>query len=162
MITTEQLREQLYDAFKNRAILYYLIYDELRKEIGAEKAEAILSRAIYRRGAEKADALKAFAPANLAGLKEKFLAGINDDGRMFGPEITRDDPEALDIQFHNCPLRDAWIEYGLPEEEIATMCRIAGKIDNGLFESAGFRFWADTWQHGRTGCCNLHLRIAGS
>lgn len=33
----EQLRSQLYDSFKNRAALYYLIFSELRDEVGAER-----------------------------------------------------------------------------------------------------------------------------
>ena len=39
-MSEEQLREELYDSFKNRATIYYLIYDELRKELGPERAEA--------------------------------------------------------------------------------------------------------------------------
>ncbi len=49
-MSEDQLRSQLYDSFKNRAILYYLIYDELREELGPDRAEELLSRAIYRRG----------------------------------------------------------------------------------------------------------------
>ena len=29
-MSEEQLRAQLYDSFKNRAMIYYLIFDELR------------------------------------------------------------------------------------------------------------------------------------
>ncbi len=155
----DDLRAQLYDSFKNRAILYYLIFDEMRAELGAERAEAIMTRAIYRRGQQKGRQKYArFAPADLAGLKEAFLGGIPDRGNMFQPEVVRDDPEGLDIRFHGCPLRDAWQEAGLPDEEVATMCRIAARIDNGTFEGAGFRFSADTWQPGGEGCCFLHIR----
>ncbi|NLY02227.1 MAG: L-2-amino-thiazoline-4-carboxylic acid hydrolase [Rhodopirellula sp.] len=153
-----ELQRQLYDSFKNRAILYYLIYDELRGELGAEKAEEILQRAIYRRGAQKGPKYAPFAPADLEGLKTAFLSGIPDEGRMFQPEVLRSDASALDIKFHGCPLRDAWLEEGLPEKEVATMCRIAARIDNGTFESAGFEFFADTWQPGGDGCCCLHIR----
>ena len=158
-MSEERLREQLYDSFKNRAILYYLIYDELRGELGAERAEELLGRAIYRRGEQKGRAKYAqFAPNDLAGLKEAFLGGIPDDGRMFQPEVICDEPRALDIKFHGCPLRDAWQEFGLAEEEVATMCRIAARVDNGTFEGAGFAFTADTYQPGGEGCCYLHIR----
>lgn len=153
------LRQELYDSFKNRAVLYYLIYDELRQELGAAKAEEIMSRAIYRRGAMRGkEKFAAFGPSDLAGLKETFLGGIADEGRMFQPEILRDDAEALDVQFHGCPLRDAWLEMGLAGDEVQTMCRIAARVDNGLFEGAGFRFFSDTWKPGDTGCCCLHIR----
>ena len=41
---------------------------------------------------------------------------------------------------------------------MATLCRIAAKVDDGTFESAGFRFSADTWKPGGDGCCCLHIR----
>ncbi len=158
-MSEEQLRAQLYDSFKNRAILYYLIFDEMRKELGAEKAEEILSRAIYRRGAQKGrEKYAQYGPDDLDGLKEAFLGGIPDGGRMFQPEVTRSDAQRLDVKFYGCPLRDAWQEAGLPEEEVATICRIAARVDNGTFEAAGFQFSADTWQPGGEGCCYLHIR----
>lgn len=159
MSLQDDLRSQLYDSFKNRAILYWMIYDELRREIGADKAEQVMVRAIYRRGQQKGrEKYPRFAPKDLAGLKEAFLGGIPDQGRMFQPEIERADAEGLDIKFHGCPLRDAWQEIGLADEEVATMCRIAARVDNGTFEGAGFRFSADTWQPGGEGCCRLQIR----
>ena len=158
-MSEEQLRSQLYDSFKNRAMIYYLIFDELRAELGNDRAEELLSRAIYRRGELRGQEKYApFAPDNLAGLQAAFLGGMADDGRMFLPEIVRSDAEGLDIKFHACPLRDAWLEAGLPDEDVATLCRIASQIDDGMFEAAGFRFSADTWQPGGEGCCYLHIR----
>jgi len=158
-MSEDALRRQLYDSFRNRAIIYHLIFEELRAELGDEKAEALLARAIYRRGRQKGEAkLARFGPDDLAGLKETFLGGIPDDGRMFGPEVIRDDPEALDIKFHNCPLRDAWQELGLPEEEVAHLCRIAARVDNGLFEGAGFEFTSETYEPNGDRCCFLHIR----
>lgn len=158
MACDQALRDQLYDSFKNRAILYYLIYDELRTELGAERAEEILSRAIYRRGAQKGKKYARFAPNDLEGLKEAFLGGIPDNGAMFQAEAIRCDAQGLDIKFQGCPLRDAWLEEGIPDDEVATICRIAAQVDNGMFESAGFQFTADTWQPGGDGCCYLHIR----
>ena len=158
-MSEQQLRAQLYDSYKNRAAIYYLIYDELRKEVGAEKAEQIMARAIYRRGVQKGqEKYGRYAPGDLDGLKAAFVGGLADDGRMFRPEITRDDAAGVDVKFHACPLREAWQELGLPDEEVATLCRIAARVDNGTFEGAGFRFHADTWQPGGEGCCYLHIR----
>jgi len=162
-MSEETLRSELYDSFKNRAILYYLIFDEMQKEIGPEKAEQILARAVYRRGAQTGRAkLARFGPDDLSGLQEAFLEGIPDDGQMFRPEVIRSDAEGVDIKFHGCPLRDAWQELGLPEDEVARICRIAARVDNGLFESAGFAFSADTWKPGGDGCCYLHIRPGAS
>ncbi len=161
MAEAEALRQQLYNSFKNRAMIYSLIYDELCEELGPERAEAVLSRAIYRRGQQKGAKYAAFAPADLQGLQQAFLGGIPDEGRMFRPEVLRSDAEALDIKFHGCPLKEAWLEAGFPEERVATLCRIAARVDNGTFESAGFEFHADTYQPGGDGCCRLHLRPGG-
>jgi hypothetical protein len=158
-MSEEILRRQLYESYKNRARIYHLIFDELREGLGAERAEAILKRAIYRRGEEIGRAKYGrFAPGDLDGLKRAFLDGIPDERRMFQPEVLHSAADALDIKFHACPLREAWQESGLPEDEIATLCRIAARIDNGTFESAGFRFTADTWRPGGEGCCLLHIR----
>jgi hypothetical protein len=157
-MSSEILRQQLYDSYKNRAVLYYLIYDEMRQALGPQEAEAIMRRAIYRRGEQVGRKFADYGPADLERLKQAFLSGIPDEGRMFQPEIIRSDAEALDIKFHGCPLRDAWLEMGLPDDEVAALCRMAATIDNGTFESAGFRFSADTWQAGDEGCCYLHIR----
>jgi hypothetical protein len=158
-MSEEQLRTQLYDAFKNRAIIYYLIFDELRMELGEGRAEELMGRAIYRRGQQRGQEKYAqFAPNDLAGLKAAFLGGLADEGKMFQPEVLRDDAHALDIKFHDCPLRKTWQEAGLPDEDVATLCRIASQIDDGAFEAAGFGFSAETWQPGGEGCCLLHIR----
>ena len=155
----ETLRQQLYDSYKNRAMIYYLIYDELRAEFGPKRAEEILGRAIYRRGAEKGrEKYARYAPKDLPGLQKAFLGGIADEGRMFQPELIRGDDAGLDVKFHACPLRDAWKEAGLPEDKVALLCRIASRIDYGTFEAAGFAFQADTYQPGGEGCCCLHIR----
>ena len=70
-MSEDALREQLYDSFKGRALLYYLIFDELRREVGGVKAEEIMMRAIYKWGAEKGKKYARYAPkdleANIAG-----------------------------------------------------------------------------------------------
>ena len=77
---------------------------------------------------------------------------------MFAPRVERCDAAALDITLQRCPLKEAWQEAGLSGADVATLCRIAGRVDNGTFEAAGFEFSADTWQPGRDGCCHLHIR----
>ena len=42
--------------------------------------------------------------------------------------------------------------------ELATLCRIAGAFDKGLFEEAGVSFHNVTWQPGEAGCCLIELR----
>ena len=66
-MSEEKLRAQLYDSFKNRAVLYYLIFDEMRKDLGSERAEEILKTAIYKRGVQKGQKYAQYAPRDLEG-----------------------------------------------------------------------------------------------
>ena len=157
-MSEEMLREQLYGAYKNRAMMYYHIFQELKKEVGEGKAADIMKRGIYNRGLEIGKKYETFAPADLEGLKNAFLAGSADKGKMFQPEVLRCDGAGLDIHMRNCPLKKAYEEAGLSDEEIATMCNIAATVDYGTFEGAGFQFFADTWKPGEEGCCCLHIR----
>jgi hypothetical protein len=157
-VIEQQLREQLRASFKNRAVLYYLIFDELRKDLGAERAEQLLKRAIYRRGQQLGERYVEYGPQDFDGLKQAFLSRVPDEGRLFAPSVQRCDQDGLDVNLEACPLKEAWEELGLSETDRVTMCRIAGEIDKGTFEAAGFRFDPDTWQPGRSGCCHLHIR----
>jgi hypothetical protein len=154
---TATLKRQLKAQMANRAMIYLEAYDVLSSEVGAEKAEAILARAIYNRGRSVGNAFKPFAPSDLAGLRDAFIGGLPGGTDFFKPEVRRCDAEKLEIKFHDCPLKAAWLEAGVPEGKLAALCRIAGIIDNGTFEAAGFSIENRTWTPGEMGCCNLHI-----
>jgi hypothetical protein len=158
MADAERLRRDLYGAFTNRALMYWHVFDELRKALGEPQATALMARAIEARGREIGRRFARYGPADLAGLRDAFVGGVPDDGRMFAPRVDRCDATALDITLQRCPLKEAWQEAGVADADIAALCRIAGRVDNGTFEAAGFEFSADTWQPGRNGCCHLHVR----
>ena len=157
-MSEESLRRQLLESFKNRALLYALIYDELSQEVGEERAETIMKRAILRRGQQIGQQFREYGPDDLSGLCQAFLAIVPDDGRLFQPNVIRCDSQGLDIELQQCPLKTAWEELGLDEAQRETLCRIAGEIDQGTFEAAGFELTVDTWKPGRSGCCHLHIR----
>ncbi len=152
------LEEQLLAAHRGRALVYAAIFDELARRFGEEEAEAILKAAIYRYGAEIGRRFASFAPADLTGLCRAFLEFVPDRGRLFDPEVRRCDHEELVIHMRRCPLKEAWLAAGLPEERVATLCRIAGRVDDGTFEAAGFHFTGRTWRPGEAGCCTLVIR----
>lgn len=160
-MSEEKLREELVTAFKHRAILYWLIFDELRRELGQERAVEVLKRAIYRRGQQRGQKYRQFAPNDFEGLRDAFVGGIPDEGRLFNPQVVRCDAEGLDVHLEACPLKEAWEELGLDDGDKAIMCDIAGAMDKGKFEAAGFSFEPNTWQPGRSSCCHLEIRPAG-
>ena len=154
----QDLRRQLKEAHMGRAMVYAAIYDELCARFGAGTADEVMKAAIYRRGLAIGQCFAEYGPSDLDGLRDAFLDFVPDKGRLFQPEVTRCDAGGLDIKFHACPLKEAWQAAGLEPDRIATLCRIAGVVDNGTFEAAGFNFRADTWQPGDEGCCFLHIR----
>jgi len=153
-------RRDLIAQLKNRALVYLEIYDVLSEEFGAARAESLLARAIERRGRSAGRALAQFAPADFDGLCKAFLKGVPAEGALFAPEIRRCDANGIEIQFHACPLKEAWEEAALAPDKRATLCRIAGKVDKGMFEAAGFAIDNRTWTPGAEGCCFLSIRPA--
>ena len=160
-MSEEKLRGELYASFKNRAMMYYHIYKAMEGELGRDRAAEIIKQAIYSRGVEIGQQFQSIEKTNMEGLKEAFLGIIPDGGAMFAPEVQRSDGGGVDIKFHRCPLKEAWLDAGIPEDEVGLLCHIAGRVDNGTFEGAGFNFHAETWEPGRDGCCHLHLRPGG-
>ena len=155
---TEKLARELELAFRNRADLYRLFLDELRAEFGATQAEELMVRTIEKRGREVAQAaFSAFGPNEARAIGEAFLAVSPDEGRMYPTDVER---SATHIAFkvRRCPLKDAWVEAGVGEDDLATLCRIAGAFDRGLFEATGVRFENVTWTPGHgPGCCHITL-----
>ena len=154
----DRTRAELYASFANRAMLYHHIHEAAKAKLGAEAAAEMLKSAIYARGLEIGRRFAEHGPADMKGVHDAFLAFLPDGGRMFQPEVRRCDAGGVDIKFHACPLKQAWQEAGLSGEQIATLCHIAGRVDDGTFAAAGFAFSADTWKPGEEGCCHLHIR----
>jgi predicted ArsR family transcriptional regulator len=153
-------RRDLVGQLKNRALVYLEVYDVLAEELGAERAEALLAKAILQRGRNAGQAFAEFAPADFDGLCKAFLKGVPGEGALFAPELRRCDANGIEIQFHACPLKDAWEDAGLAPDKRATLCRIAGAVDKGMFEAAGFAIDNRTWTPGAKGCCFLSIRRA--
>lgn len=149
---------ELDSAFRNRADLYRLFLDELTGELGAEKDEAIMIRAIEQRGKEvAAAAFAAFGPDDARPIGEAFLAVSPDGSRMYPTDVERGD-DRIAFKVKRCPPKDALVEAGLGDEKLATLCRIAGAFDRRLFEATGVRFENVTWTPGHgSGCCHIAL-----
>ncbi|MBL8700060.1 MAG: L-2-amino-thiazoline-4-carboxylic acid hydrolase [Alphaproteobacteria bacterium] len=157
--TARKRLAELDDSHKHRALLYWSIYQELAAELGEARAEAILMRAIERRGVATGRALfGAMAAATPADVAAKFLSVSPGDGTLWPHQVVRHGDGSVEIAVRRCPLKEAWTEAGLTAEEMTRMCRIAGRFDNGCFGEAPVGFEATTWAPGHAGCCTLTLR----
>lgn len=52
-------------------------------------------------------------------------------------ETIEKDDDTLSIDFHYCPLVEAWKKLGLPQDEISALCDIAMDGDRGIIEGPG-------------------------
>ncbi len=154
----DKANKDVVGAMKMRARMYYRIFCELREELGEERATAIMKRGIRQGGKDAAANLAQYAPGDLQGLKDAFLSSVPDNASMFSPEIVKCDHEDLVIQFHSCPLKEAYEDMGLDDEEKEKILAIAAAVDGGLFGGAGFEFSSTTWKPGQSGCCRLHIK----
>jgi predicted ArsR family transcriptional regulator len=153
----DTLRRELAEAFKGRAHVYRLMLDVLEERHGAAEAEAVLTEICLRRGREVAPLLFDGVPTEPEAVARRFLSVSPDGGDLY-PHDAEATPGRFAISVHSCPLKDAWRDAGLPADKVATLCRIAGEFDRGLFEAAGVAFENSTWSEARGGgCCRIVL-----
>jgi len=127
-------------AFENRALAYAYFYDELEAEVGAERATAIMKRAIFRRGLEVGERFREAAQArDLAEVARLFVEGSPAEGAFFEPGVEEFSAEGdrIVLRMTSCPLKDAWLAAGYSAEETDHLCEIAAAVDEGTFEAAG-------------------------
>lgn len=110
-----------------------------------------MARALERRGAEVAAALfKDVPPPAPVATGDRLLAASPDEGRMY-PHKAERGADRMTIRVSRCPPKEASLGDGLPPERIATLCRIAGAFDKGLFEAAGLAYSNEPWSEERGG-----------
>lgn len=154
---SEAMRQAYEAANRSRGDLYVEVLKALEARLGREEATAVMKEAVHAWGRTLGGAIACHAPADFEGVLNDF-ALAPDGGTTFGARVERCDEDGLDVQFMNCPLKNAWTATGLPDEEVARLCDIAAEADYGTMAAAGFAVEIETWQPGRSGCCLLHIR----
>jgi hypothetical protein len=146
----------LYEATKERALLYLEFFREIQERHGVEEAIEVLSSAIKRRGEEFGQTLNKFAPKDFEGLCEEF-SYAPDGGKLFSPQVIRCDDEGFEVKMRRCPLKDAWLDAGVTEKELLTLLSCASSIDVGTMEAAGFDLEVSLAGSDQPGCCYLKV-----
>jgi len=152
-------RRETRDAFENRALMYWYIYDELAAEVGADRATTIMKQAVFRRGLEVGRKYRAAAESgDLAAVGAIFCGGSPSEGTLFTPGIESLEDGRLVLRMESCPLVDAWRKFGLAPEEIDRMCEISAAVDQGTFQGAGLSLeFLD--RLGKAGSCRCMLEL---
>jgi L-2-amino-thiazoline-4-carboxylic acid hydrolase len=152
-----EMQQLLRRSFAMRAAFYAETFAVLTAELGRDEAMRLCQQMTRRMGEKMGAAYAKHGPSDLKGLKDSFLNGIIEGEALFAPEVTRCDDKELCIHFHRCPLKEAWEQQGHAGASLQDLCVIAGAIDGGLFEAAGFTFAGETWKPGDEGCCRLRV-----
>ena len=150
------LEEVLYEATRERALLYLEFFREVRDRHGVEEAIEILTSAIKRRGETYGRTLNKFAPDDFQGLCDTF-SYAPDGGKLFSPRVFRCDDEGFEVKMRKCPLKDAWQDAGTTGEELLTLLSCASALDVGTMEAAGFDLEVSLAGSGVEGCCYLKV-----
>lgn len=154
----EKARNETRDAFKNRAVLYRLFFEELSNERGEEEAERIMKRAIYRWGGRKSEKFKKLAETrDFQGVADEFMKSAVCGGELFQQSIHKCDEKSAVIDMKGCPLVDSWKEMGLSSAERKQMCEIANATDYGKFEGMGFKLTIESTLARGDDCCRLRI-----
>ncbi|MDR3344478.1 MAG: L-2-amino-thiazoline-4-carboxylic acid hydrolase [Oscillospiraceae bacterium] len=144
------VREQL----EHRALWMYLLLDEARKK--GYPTEDFAPEAIRRCGLYQGGSLNESGGGSLRDLRKKLF--IKPAQWVFEMNVLRSEDDALDIDFHYCPLVKAWQKQGCSDEEIAQLCDTAMCGDAGIAESFGARLDLGTVIAKGGNCCQIRFR----
>ncbi|MDR3294572.1 MAG: L-2-amino-thiazoline-4-carboxylic acid hydrolase [Clostridiales Family XIII bacterium] len=129
--TTRLLRK----AFAHRATWFALLLEEA-KRMGIDP-ETLGRRAVKRCGCIMAEAnIKPACgdPGNMRAFFRPFVPETTQ--KVFDMTVSEMTDDTLALEFHYCPLVDAWEKLGRSQEEIALLCDIA--MDGALVGGTGF------------------------
>lgn len=135
---TPKNRNAILDALRNffehRALWLYFIYDEAGKE--SLDLEPIARNAIKRCGQYHGSLHEMKQkPGSLKELNKNLFGFVGR--QIFEMEIVETTEETLGVDFHYCPLVNAWKKQGCSDELIDTLCDIAMCGDRGIAETYG-------------------------
>ena len=124
--------QALRDAFGHRAMWLYYLLDEAKK-VGCKNWKDIGYKATFRCGCLQAEYFKTIINGTTLKDFETEFAEPNGNGRKIFEmeEVLKTDNEYY-LDFHYCPLVEAWQKLGCSDEEIEVLCDIAMNGDRGI------------------------------
>lgn len=118
-------------AIEHRATWMYYLLDEAKKA-GCDM-EKIGRAAVYRCGCFHGENKFKKTVTDSDDLREFLKVFADGTGqKIFDMEIVENDEHKLYVDFHYCPLVEAWQKLGVPDEELPLLCDIAMEGDRGI------------------------------
>jgi len=168
------LVRNLRNFFEHRALWMYLICDEAKKK--GMKPETFVPDAIRRCGvyhgmraitgmettaqqsvSYNAEAVNAEADKNKScrHLQKKLFPPAGK--AIFEMKFLKLDDDSFDVDFHYCPLVNAWQKQGCSDEEIDKLCDWAMEGDRGIAEAFGCELRLDKTIAKGDGVCEIRI-----
>lgn len=147
-----QPNPQVYDAIKERGMVYLATYHEIRKRYGEDEAVSIMRSVSRAHGVQVGRTMAHLAPRDFEGICKCWVKSP-DDGAIFRPDIRHLDDTGIEVKMMACPIKDAWVDAGCSEDEICTLLYCASAYDQAALETAGFDVEIELWSPGKDGCC---------
>jgi len=137
-ITNDELVNVNRNAIEHRATWMGLTYMEGKK--ARADAEKIARAAVAQTGCMHGAGFKAKmkTPGKIEEFADAFITPLGM--KTFEMDVKTRSKDALEIQFHYCPLVAAWLKAGIPKEEIPTLCDIAMDGDRNIAMTVGAEF----------------------
>ena len=163
------LVQNLRNFFEHRALWMYFMCDEARKK--GIKPEDFTPAAIRRCGiyhgmraitGKDAAAPNPAAPepggqgASCRLLRKKLFPSIGKI--IFEMKFIRENDDAFDVDFHYCPLVNAWQKQGCSDEEIDKLCDWAMEGDRGIAQAFGCELELKKNIAKGDGVCEIRIR----
>jgi hypothetical protein len=127
---TDQITNEVRKAIEHRATWMYFLLKEGR-ERGLDWDD--FGRAAVRatgsiHGQAKKEKME--DPGSMEEFQQVFAGETSQ--KVFEMEVVREDEDSYHLDFHYCPLVEAWMKLGASQEEIIQLCDIAMDGDRGI------------------------------
>jgi L-2-amino-thiazoline-4-carboxylic acid hydrolase len=122
------------ELFEHRALWLYFLYDEATKD--GINFEPLARKAINRCGLYQGNNLILKGKSDsLLSLRKNLFGFVAQ--KLFEMEIVESTDKTLYIDFHYCPLVNAWKKQNCADADIEKLCDIAMCGDRGIAETYG-------------------------
>ena len=165
---TARLRT-LRNFFEHRALWFYFLFDEARK--AGMRPENFASDAIRRCGIYhgmkaltgkdiEVKSPPAVSDNGMGGscrlLKKKLFTSVGK--AVFEMKFLKLDDDSFDVDFHYCPLVNAWQKQGCTGEEIDKLCDWAMEGDRGIADAFGCKLELNKTIAKGDGVCEIRFK----
>lgn len=131
---TNGLIKAIRELLEHRALWMYFLCDEAAKK--GLQPQDYAPQAIRRCGLYQSEGLvKKGGTTSLKGLKKALFT--KPAQWVFEMQVLQVSDDALDIDFHYCPLLAAWQKQGCSDEELSRLCDYAMCGDRGIAQGFG-------------------------